>query len=98
MAGVNKSTVVKGLKKKGFEKEVDGDHLRFNHKYNGEYSGVHTYVSHGSTKYNSLGNDLQEKMKNQLKLPTLKNFRDLVNCPMKEQDYIKILKKLDILK
>lgn len=86
---VKVSDINKNLPRKGFQ--VRNDHHRYFEFYvDGKYTGAYTYVSHGS-KFKEASNQVVSQMKNQLKLNTSREVRDLVACPMSEDQYKRIL-------
>ena len=87
---VERREIESNLVKKGFIKETNGDHRCFHHEYKGKRTGVSTYVSHGS-KHKSYGISLIKEMKKQLRLDTIKDALNLLKCPMKEDQYNRIL-------
>jgi len=86
---VDRNKIVSNLPKKGFVKD-DTHHIYFHHHYNGDTTGIHTYVSH-SKKVEYSGN-LLAQVRKQLRLDSNKDVLDLVNCPMDEDQYNNILK------
>jgi hypothetical protein len=88
---MDRDQIEASLLKKGFVRKDGGDHRYFHHQVNGKNTGVYTKTSHGS-KYKTLDNSLLAMMKRQLKLDSLNEFRDLVNCPMSGSDYIEKLR------
>jgi len=77
------------LRKKGFSRSVDSDHLVYRlFGSNGELF-VRTKISHGMLG-SSLSADLISKMARQLHL-TKNEFLALVDCPMNEEQYREIL-------
>lgn len=82
-----KTRVIKSsLKKKGF-RESTNDHYWYVLYYRGKKSSIRTRVSHGKGEY---GNSLLGKMAGQLKLSG-SQLLDLIDCPMDQEDYIRIL-------
>ncbi len=86
---IEKRDVESSLPKKGFERDASRDHIYFNHRYQGKYTGISTYVSHGAK---SIGDPLIQQMKKQLHLNNSHQVVDLVNCPISSEEYIQILK------
>jgi hypothetical protein len=80
--------------KKGFREERDGDHVYYYFYYNGLKTQIKTHISHNS-------GDLSEwhinKMSHQIKL-NRQQFIELVNCPLLEDDLIRIYLKSNELK
>ena len=77
------------LLKKGFVRK-QGDHRYYHHKFEGKFTGVNTKFSLGS-KHKRIDNSLLAKIKRQLKLDTLDELRDLVDCPMSKEQYLEKL-------
>lgn len=71
---------------KGFRRDKSKDHIFFYHVYQGQESGVKTFVSH-SAKYKDIGPDNLKSMKTQLKLRSVQETKALLECPMSESDY-----------
>lgn len=84
------------LVKKGFEKRECRKHTYFFHIYRKKESGIKTFTSRG-TKFRTYYNPLLNSIKKQLHLDTLFQLKDLVYCPMSEDDYNNILKTKGIL-
>jgi len=93
---LDRSDIISVLPSKGFKKKEKRKHTYFYHVYNGKESGITTFVSRG-TKYKSYGNELLGVMKKQLKLSTLPQLKDLIECPMTTDKYNKILKESGFL-
>lgn len=87
---IDKRSVLKSLRKKGFEREEHRHHIYLHHKVDGRLTGLYTYVSHGANE--DLGDDILRSMRRQLGLATLQQVRDLVRCPMSGQEYTNILR------
>ncbi len=85
MSQVPRDTIESSLLQKGFVQEHT-HHRYFHHEYNGKRTGVYTYTSHGSN-YKTYGNPLLKPMKNQLRLDTLQEVKDLLLCPMDGEKY-----------
>ena len=87
-----KEKVKSALKKKGFSQNDKGHHIYLNHRWkrNGQFSGVKTFVSHGSRK--DLSDRLVSEMAKQVKLSN-KDFKRLVSCDMKQKEYETIIKR-----
>jgi hypothetical protein len=92
---LDKSKTYKNLKKKGF---LDSTGHSSDHKYMEYYVRgklvLYTKISHGSDK--DLNEHLIKQMSSQCKL-TKKQFADLVNCPMSQDEYLDILKEIGTL-
>ena len=87
MKALNKKKVEKGLKKKGF-KLASGDHRYFVFCIANKETSIRTKISHGSKK--DIDNYLIAKMSLQTHL-SKNEFINLINCPISEEEYIKIL-------
>lgn len=92
---LEKKKVYKNLKKKGFVDATtkSDDHLYLEFSFEGK-KYFKTKLSHGSKK--DLDSFLIKQMSTQCKL-SKEDFADLVNCPLSQEDYIKILKEKGIL-
>jgi hypothetical protein len=76
-----------GLLGKGFQEEVDRDHVYFWFYFEGKRSAIRTKVSHGAT---DIPAPLIGQMGKQLRL-NKEGFLQLIDCPMDLAQYIKIL-------
>ena len=85
---IERRDVESALPKKGFRRE-DTHHIYFHHFYQGKYTGIFTYVSHGA---NTIGDSLIQLMKKQLRLNSPHQVIGLVNCPISGDEYNQILK------
>jgi predicted RNA binding protein YcfA (HicA-like mRNA interferase family) len=88
--------VVKNLKKKGFSEDRQRDHIYLSHTHKGLLTGPFTKVSHGSGK-EDIGDPLVKKMRAQLHLDTLRQVRELVECAMDKDQYLKHLVKKKVI-
>ena len=75
------------LQNKGFEAE-ETHHTYFWFYHNDQRTHIKTKISHGSNEY---GDNLLSAMQKQLKLNSKKELLDLINCPMSQEDYIRLL-------
>jgi hypothetical protein len=75
------------LVKKGFV-EDSTHHVMFWLHVNGKKTRVHTRYSHGVTECNDF---LLSLMASQLHLSN-REFNDLIDCPLKKENYIQILR------
>ena len=82
-----------GLKRKGFSKEETTHHEKYVYYVDGKKAPVYTYLSRGA---NEISFKLLKEMAKQLGLD-YDDFVDLIECPLKEEEYIKILKLKGIL-
>ena len=94
---IERDIIESSLITKGFTKDVSGDHRYFHHEIEGKKTGISTYTSHGSGKYKTYGDDLLRLMKKQLRLDSMRQVKDLLECPMKKNEYILILKEKRLL-
>ena len=90
MAVLDRKKTIRNLKKKGFiESETKSvDHIWLNFLYAGKVRRAKTKVSHS-------GKDLEDfHISNMAKQIYLKKseFLDFVNCPLSEDEYVKILR------
>lgn len=96
MAVKERDVVEKGLLKKGCFVKDNNDHKMFRLKVDGKVTGIKTFTSHGSAKYKTLGEDLINLMKRELKLDTNKQFHKLIDCELSGDQYIAILRAKSI--
>lgn len=87
---VERRVAERSLKKKGFIKEKDRDHIFYYHEDNGRRTGAYTYFSH-SAKIKTLGPDLLKRMSPELSLDSIQETADLLACPMNGDIYKTIL-------
>ncbi|MBT8508526.1 hypothetical protein AZH53_08925 [Methanomicrobiaceae archaeon CYW5] len=92
MATRKNSKIQRALSKKGFQK-VNTDHKVLIFYYNGKKTRIHTKVSHGNKE---ISDKLIDHMANQLFL-TKSQFKDVVDCPLKEEDLINIYSEQGLL-
>jgi len=76
------------LKKKGFVENPSRDHIRYTLFNNGKKTGVYTFISHGLKEY---GDSLISSVKKQLHLKSKGELQDFINCPMTQDEYLKLL-------
>lgn len=88
---LERSKIKENLPRKGFIEKDDRKHIFYHFHHEGKKTHIRTHVSHGS-KYKTLGDDLVSKMARQCKL-TAQNFRDLAECTVSREDYVKLLKE-----
>lgn len=87
--------IIKVLKQKGFIINPKKDHHIFFYLFvNGKKHSIHTYFSHGKNEYDS---SLMGKIKNQLKFKDSVIAERFFDCPLSEDDYIKMLIENDEL-
>lgn len=81
-------SVIENLQRKGFRKRQGGD--KYFHLYvDGKKTAVFTFVSHGERE---IHDGLLAQMAKQTKL-VKKEFIDLVDCPLTEEEYLKLLRE-----
>lgn len=85
--------VGRSLESKGFRK-VENDHSFFHLYVGGKDTGVFTKISHGEKEIHT---PLAKRMQHQLKLQSMANFRDLVECPLSADDYVRLLRKAGVI-
>ncbi len=83
------------FKKKGFVVE-ERDHRYWYFLYQGKETGIRTKISKGS-KYKDYTIGLLKSIKDHLKLDSLNQLKDLVECPIEKEDYENILKTKGII-
>lgn len=86
MSQIPRDTIESALPKKGFVEGAKQSHRYFYHEYKGKRTGAYTYTSHGSN-YKTYGDELLKRMRVQLRLDTLQEVRDFLNCPMTSDVY-----------
>jgi hypothetical protein len=97
MAAIARRKLERALARKGFRKEeASRDHCFWWFYYQGKKTHIFTKISRGSG-YKDYGDELLNKVKLQLRLDTVGQLRDFVDCPMTEQDYITYLKGKGII-
>ena len=84
--------VAAGLRKKGFQSENSKD-VHYRLYVNGKKTMVCTKISHGEKE---IHDGLLGAMARQLKL-SRKQFNDLVDCPLQQHEYLKILRDIGII-
>ena len=85
--------VASALSRKGFEKRQT-DHTHYHFKYRGRDVGVATMISHGERE---IGIGLIKRMRAQLRLQTNADFARFVECPLTFEEYVSILKSLNVI-
>lgn len=81
--------VAASLQRKGFSPRQN-DHTFFHLVIDGRDAGIFTKISHGKRE---IGTPLAKKMQRQIKLASSSDFRDFVDCPMSQDDYIGLLRR-----
>ena len=92
---VDRTAIESSLRGKGFVGE-DSHHRYFYHEVEGKRTGISTHTSHGS-QFKTYEDNLLKQMRKQLRLDTLRQLRDLLECPMTEDDYNDILRKKGLI-
>ena len=77
-----------GLEKKGFIRRSN-DHIFYHLIVNGKKTVINTKISHGEKE---IGDRLLGMMARQLHL-NRRDFLDLVDCPLTQDDYLKMLRQ-----
>jgi len=85
-----RTKIIASLTGKGFELRDDRDHFVLVFAGVGLRRAIFTKLSRGS-KYKVYGDKLLSDMSHQLKI-TRKQLDALIECPMQESDYTKVLK------
>ena len=83
--------IEKSLPKKGFVMVEQAKHRYFHHAVDGKRTGISTYVSRGSG-YRTIDDTLIRSMKQQLRLDSSAQARNLFQCPMSGEEYNEILR------
>ncbi len=83
------SKVAGGLEKKGFRRR-ESDHTFFHLYVRDKKTVIHTKISHGAKE---IGDKLLGMMARQVRL-SRQQFLELVDCPMKHEDYVKRLEAI----
>jgi len=84
------------LLQKGF-RQHNRDHQFFIYYHQGHQTTCYTYLSYGAGS-KEIGDDLLQTMKRELHLDSLKQVRDLLECPMDEQQLGVILSQKGLLR
>jgi hypothetical protein len=92
---IDREQIERALPQKGFVRE-DTHHRYFYHEYNGKRTGAFTYTSHGS-QYKTYSDTLIKRMRQQLRLDSLHEVKDLLLCPMNGDQYNEKLKAKDLI-
>lgn len=83
-------SIIRVLKKKGFELHPEKDHHNFYYlMVDGKKSSIYTYFSHGTDEY---GSSLMGMIKKQLCFQNSKTAEDFFDCPLTKEKYIDLLK------
>ncbi|MCL2773131.1 MAG: hypothetical protein FWD71_07250 [Oscillospiraceae bacterium] len=90
---INPRKIRQNLLKKGFIEVQKTKHIYYKFEPDGIKTDIQTFMSRNNQE---IGNELISEMKDQLYL-NKKEFIDLIDCKLSEEDYIKILKTKDLL-
>lgn len=90
-----KRDIEAGLRRKGFEAEDRHHHYFLHRALDGRLSRIKTRTSH-SAKVKSLSDQLLSAMASQCKVAK-KEFLELVDCTMSQEDYEKVLVERNLL-
>ncbi len=93
---INRRKMESSLQAKGFERDPQGSHVFFRHQHEGRYTGIYTMVSH-TRRMRDISGDLLTLIRKQLKLDRSQEVKNLLECPMTQEDYVQILEKKDLL-
>ncbi len=83
---VDRKDMEASLQAKGFERDPQGHHIFFRHRHNGKLTGIFTKISH-TRKMRDISGDLLTQIRRQLRLDRTQEARDLLECPMTEEEY-----------
>ena len=86
MRPMKRHKIETGLVRKGFKTGESHHRLLILH-VGGHKTGIRTKLSHGITEY---GRELLAQMAKSLHL-TNQELQDLVDCPLSEEDYVRLL-------
>jgi hypothetical protein len=85
-----RSTAIQAaLLRKGFRVD-ERDHHYLVLYVEGRRTSIRTKLGHGSTDY---GDSLLSRMKQQVRLPTVRQLLSLTDCPMGSEDYLALLRE-----
>ena len=90
---INPRKIRQNLLKKGFAEVQKTKHVYYKFEPGGIRTDIQTFMSRNNQE---ISNELISEMKDQLYLAK-KEFIDLIDCKLSEEDYIKILKAKDLL-
>lgn len=94
MASIKTRKILGSLMSKGFVLS-ESDHSILTLYVNDKKMPIYTKISHGKSEY---GDNLINKVKNQLKLDSRQQLEDLINCPMSYEEYVGLLVKNNYIK
>lgn len=89
MASRRGTTIHAALQRKGFRTD-NNDHHYLVLYIQGRKTSVRTKVSHSNIDY---GDSLLSRMKQQLRLPTVRQLLRLIDCPMESEEYLTLLRE-----
>lgn len=95
---ISRSDMIRALRDKGFRpdrSDRDHDYYYFYHK--DKRTVARTKVSRG-TGYRDYNDELFRLMLPALHLSTIRQVRDLLRCPLAQQDYIELLRGSGVLR
>lgn len=90
---------IKALQDKGFKSErhrLKRDHYYYFYHYKGRRTASYIYLSHGNLSQ-EIGDKLLKPMKQELQLDSTQQVKELLSCPMKEPQLVKILSSKGLL-
>lgn len=90
MGGASRKDIEAALKLKGFVQRL-GDHRYYSLFVEGRETQIRTKISTG-TKYEVYGEPLLYSMRLQLHLPSRRHLEDFINCPLRHEDYLDLLR------
>jgi hypothetical protein len=90
---INPRKIRQNLLKKGFVEVQKTKHVYYKFEPGGIMTDIQTFMSRNNQE---IGNELISEMKDQLYL-SRKDFIDLIECKLTEEDYTKILKSKNLL-
>jgi len=90
-----KGDIKKSLLAKGFEYKEGGKHELYILKHENKMQALGTKLSHGSNK-SEYDDNLLGKMSKQLLL-SKSELLNLIDCPMDQDEYLKVLKERGVL-
>jgi len=86
--------VRQNLLKKGFVEVQSAKHIYYDFEPCGNLTEIKTFMSRNNQELN---NTLLAEMKKQLRFDKMRDFLDLIDCPLSEEDYIEILKGKNLI-
>lgn len=89
---VDRSKAISSLQQKGFRRKKARHHIYFHHEFEGKETGPYTCVSHSKQKKDISGY-LLLSMRRQLRLDSISQAVDLLECPMDGETYNSIIRE-----